>query len=310
MRGRGTQNRGLSPAVMLLVVLLVLLVGGIGTIGTLIATGVIDLNNLPWSVKVVEKDPNEGKIPVIVAGREIERYSKVTSEHLTNPATNQYSITHFDPKLIQPEWLRGYDQILGRVLKRDKTPGKVFTEADFYPVGTAPGPVAGIPAGMVGVTVDAKKIQGLEQLAIGDRFDVLASVASEATPEAGRVRAPSQNARPGRNNALPPTDATAAIKVLVTNGVVVQVGKDAMVAVDPAESMALTRSMAAGLALFCTARSGQPGDTVGDELVPPEPPKPSNIVRIESIKNREFGEDTFYIAPRPNQAPSSMAKQP
>ncbi|MBL8830721.1 MAG: hypothetical protein JNM18_27350 [Planctomycetaceae bacterium] len=310
MRGRGTQNRGLSPAVMLLVVLLVLVVGGVGTIGTLIATGVIDLNNLPWSVKVIEKDPNEGKIPVIVAGREIERYAKITSEHLTDPATNQYSVTHFDPKSIQPEWLRGYDQILGRVLKRDKTPGKVFTEADFYPVGTAAGPVAGIPAGMVGVTVDPKKIQGLEQLAIGDRFDILASVAHEATPAAGRVRPPEQNNRPQRGPVLPVSDSGTTIKVLVTSGVVVQVGKEAMVAVDPAESVALTRSLAAGLALFCTARSGQPGDTVDDELVPPEPPKPTNVVRIESIKNREFGEETFYIIPRPNQAPSSMAKQP
>lgn len=310
MRGRGTQNRGLSPAVLLLVVLLVLVVGGIGTVGTLIATGVIDLNNLPWSVKVIEKDPNEGKIPVIVAGRDIDRYAKVTSEHLTDPATNKYSVTHFDPKVVQSEWLRGYDQILGRVLKRDKTPGKVFTEADFYPVGTAAGPVAGIPAGMVGVTVDPKKIQGLEQLAIGDRFDVLASVASEATPASGRVRPPDQNNRPQRGGVLPVSDAGTMIKVLVTSGVVVQVGKDAMVAVDPTESMALTRSLAAGLPLFCTARSGQPGDTVDEELVPPEPTKPKNVVRIESIKNREFGEETFYIDPRTKQSPSSMAKQP
>jgi hypothetical protein len=310
MRGSGKRRRSLSPAVMLLILMLVLIVGSIGTASTLIATGVIDLDDLPWSVKAVEKDPNEGKVPVIVAGREIDRYSKVTSEHLTDPTTNNYSVTHFDPKVVQPEWLRGYDQILGRVLKRDKTPGKVFTEADFYPVGTASGPVAGIPAGMVGVTIDTKKIQGLEQLAIGDRFDILASVASEATPASGRVRPSDQNIRPQRAAVLPDSDAGTMIKVLVTSGVVVQVGKDAMVAVDPAESMALTRSLAAGLPLFCTARSGQPNDTLDEELIPVESTQSTNVVRIESIKSRRYYEDVFYLDPQTNQTPRLIEPSP
>ncbi len=100
---------------------------------------------------------------------------------------------------------------------------------------------------MVGVTVDPKKIQGLEQLAIGDRFDILASVAHEATPHPAEFGHRSSKQPVTTRPSPAVSDAGTMIKVLVTSGVVVQVGKDAMIAVDPAESVALTRSLAAGL---------------------------------------------------------------
>ena len=51
--------------------------------------------------------------------------------------------------------------VIGRVLEHEKTPGYVFTEADFLPKGTREGIVAGIPAGKRAIRLSADRVDGL-----------------------------------------------------------------------------------------------------------------------------------------------------
>lgn len=301
MRSRTSTSRGFSPLLALLVVVLVLTLGAAGTAAALVASGTIDLASLPWFKKVV-RDPNEGKVAVIVSGRPVAMYSKVTAEHVTNPANQQYSIMYFEPHQVQPDWLRDYGQILGRVVRHDKAAGKVFTEREFFPLGTAAGRVAGIPPGMAGMTVDASKIQGLTQLNTHDRFDLVVSMpAPSSTPERMRTSTGSQPARSPRPTGAP--DSAGEVKLLVSNGFVVQAnveGGHAMIAVAPEDSLPLTQALTAGSSIVCVARSGQPGDHTADRTPPREAPPQPKVVWIETIRNRDISMEVFVTPAQPS----------
>ena len=71
---------------------------------------------------------------------------------------------------------RSVGDLIGRVLRRDKTAGMVLTERDFLPEGTKPGFSAGIPPGKFAITIPTEKIPGLAQLRHGDRFDFMVSL--------------------------------------------------------------------------------------------------------------------------------------
>src|SRR5581483_10406997 len=107
----------------------------------------------------------------------IPAYTKVTRSHLFDPNTGQYRLIYRSPDFVEKTGaLTDPQKIVGRVLGYDKSESMAFTESDFLPPGTRPGVVAGVPPGKRAITIDASKIQGLHNLKIGDRVDILASV--------------------------------------------------------------------------------------------------------------------------------------
>ena len=77
---------------------------------------------------------------------------------------------------LPPNVITDRSKIIGRVMNHEKGPGYVFTEADFMPVGTRFGVVAGIPPGKRSFTVEASKISGIHGLQLGDRFDLVGTL--------------------------------------------------------------------------------------------------------------------------------------
>ena len=69
--------------------------------------------------------------------------------------------------------------MIGRVLKHGKPAGYVFTENDFFPKGTRPGPTAGIPPGKRAMRLKATDVPGLHGLNQGDRFDIVMTIPIE-----------------------------------------------------------------------------------------------------------------------------------
>lgn len=72
--------------------------------------------------------------------------------------------------------LMNINDILGRVLAKDKNPNFAFREDSFLPKGTRPGMAAGIPAGMQALTIETSKLSGVHGLKQGDAVDLLAAI--------------------------------------------------------------------------------------------------------------------------------------
>ncbi|TWT34612.1 CpaB family protein [Blastopirellula retiformator] len=66
--------------------------------------------------------------------------------------------------------------VIGRVVANEKSPGFGFTESNFLPKGTRPGLVGGVPPGMKAITLLASKLAGVHSLNLGDRIDLLATL--------------------------------------------------------------------------------------------------------------------------------------
>src|SRR5258708_4012881 len=165
-RGYGARNRfRVSPA---LITIIVVVLG----VGALFATGVIDPKRLGFG----SGEPDyRGTIVIPVSAGPIPRYTKLNRDHLWNARAENYAVIHLRPNQIAPEVIRSINAIIGRVLDHDKPAGYAFTEADFFPKGTRPGLVAGIPAGKRAVLVSAEKIDGLIGINAGELYDLVTS---------------------------------------------------------------------------------------------------------------------------------------
>jgi Flp pilus assembly protein CpaB len=121
-------------------------------------------------------------------------------------------------------------EILGRVVARDKLPNYGFREENFLPRGTRPGVAAGIPPGMQAITLPADRLTGVHSLQPGDRIDVLASIplqyldrfgGSEPRGWSALVSAGSASPRPAKNQEGSHTRMVVQDGLLVT-GVVMR----------------------------------------------------------------------------------------
>lgn len=79
------------------------------------------------------------------------------------------------------------NQVIGRVLDREKSPNFGFTEGNFLPEGTRSGTVGGVPRGMKAYTLEAGKLVGIHGLKIGDKVDLLASIPLEKISSGGSL---------------------------------------------------------------------------------------------------------------------------
>ena len=213
--------------------------------------------NLPFSLNEIfagndsddsVKPPAEGKVRVLVSGREIPAYTKISRDDLWDPQKNHLAFTDVDEDLIGASGiLVEASQIVGRVLDHKKPAGYVFTEKDFMPKGTRPGFVrvpmlvgeqpgdafslpfngravglfvtAGPDAGTIELRIEVDWVHGIVGLQPGDRFDILAAVPVESSTQvpfsgvfADQMKVQTQ---------LEGLNKQARVDVLVQNGVVV-----------------------------------------------------------------------------------------
>jgi Flp pilus assembly protein CpaB len=284
---------GLGFGLLLLVVLA-------GAAGTAWALGWV---KLPGTEAAVVEGPERqqgppGTQPVPVSARAIPAYTRLTRDDILDAKTLQVRVAWLDPARLPPDVVLEVPKILGRVVGEAKSSGYVFRESDFLPEGTQPGLVAGIPAGKRAMRIELSKIAGFYGLREGDRFDVLATLAIDATSKdlarlpVGQGGARQLALEASLTNAL----KAATVKVIVQNGVMVtpmetrQVPytvnsltqgtlvrtrpvQEIVIAVDPGEVARLTEALAVEAELACVPRSGRPDDPQ-DSITPDLQPDP------------------------------------
>ena len=324
------RSRGSSLGSIILIGGTFLLLGASGVLGTLYALGV----PLPYlnRVEKAEKPNREGQIPVLVAGRTIPAYARVTRDDIFDIKTNTFSTVWLRQQDIRPEMILDFNQVMGRVVRQEKKAGFAFTEKDFFPVGTQPGITAAIPPGKRSFVFEAEKVQGMASLKPGDHFDIVASLQLNDKPTGNLGNFPfpvgtssaaqtkKAIVRPVVQNGTVLTPITTREISFSTAGLTSGVQyknrpvREITIALDPSEVAALTEALAVNAMLTCVARSGQPGGEnpeeklpVQDELETPAPPK---VTRVETILNGKKQLITFPESPEVSLPPAEQAPPP
>lgn len=266
MRNRTTASRGPSVLAMLGLGLFALTAGGGGLAGLLYATGYLSLDRPAGSDRKVDRT---GQIAYPALARPVAAYAKLTRDDLLDPTTRQLNLIWLPESVTKPEMLRDLSLIVGRVLSRDKLAGFVLTESDFFPKGTRPGLVAGIPAGQRAISVKAGAVAGLHLLKSGDRFDILsASPTDEEETPAEPQAAALQGGLEPQPLVLGALESRSGVRLLIRAGQMIADGSatgENTVAIRPEEVAPFMAALAADRQLFSVARSGRPEETHIDE---------------------------------------------
>ncbi len=295
-----------------------------------------------WTLGVFDRTPakapedHTGKLAFPALVRPVKAFEAVTRDDFIDPRTGQLNVVWLPEPTAQVA-SRSMSEIIGRVVKRDKQPGMVLSEADFFEKGTRPGLAAGIPTGKLAISIPAEGVPGLEQLRSGDRFDLLVALPerdvdqqiSNSEPAAlfGGVKPPSLRA--GQ------LSRQHGVKQLVANGMLVSLYSGhhrstsgptgltvppasksrsapppqavyAELAVDEEEVGPLTEAISLGTKLTCVLRSGQTKDTSeGDFSVQGLVPvittaKPVNAFAVlsdENLIDEATGQLHYYYFP-------------
>ncbi len=240
--------------------------------------------------QAAESGPAEGTVRVLVSGRAIPAYRKITRDDLWDRTRNRWAYTDVSDDMVESAGIKvSAADIVGRVLGHEKSPGYVFTEKDFLPKGTRPGLAAGVPAGKRALRVDVDKVLGIVGLQPGDRFDIVAAV-------------PVDNAQAMKNSGFSGLFAKqmemqarmdgafkqARVNVLVQGGVVVTPletrhvpitsssltqgttsrtipVQEMVIALEPDEVAPLMEALSVEAQVTCLARSGRPDDPLDSE---------------------------------------------
>jgi Flp pilus assembly protein CpaB len=248
--------------------------------GALWATGIVD----PKRLFAGEPEPSRsGLVAVPISAVAISAYSQLVREHFWNSQLGEMSFIYLPPNQVSPNMIRDFGQLLGRVLRREKPAGYVFTEDDFFAPGTRPGIVAGIPAGKRAMRVDSERVFGLQGLERGDRFDLLSVIALEDGAISVSSVEGSSDPRTESPTNLRNGKKQATVTPIVQNGLVIEpVGVrnlpttstsiirgqqtstkpvlEAVIAVAPEEVVRLVEALAVNAQLHCLPRSGRPDD--------------------------------------------------
>lgn len=228
-----------------------------------------------------------GLVPVPTLARTIPAYTRIRRDHIWDVRNGRPAVVYLPPGAVTVEMLTKVSDVIGRVVAHDKSPGYVFTEADFLPKGTREGIVGGIPAGKRAVRVAAESVEGLYGLHLGDRFDLLATM-----PIDGRGGSPQSFNFAGAYGQQLALEARlsnwqkqATVRVMVENGVIVEPMnlravptyqstladgaatrtrpvQEAVIAIQPEEVARLTEAIAVGAKITAVPRSGRPEDPV------------------------------------------------
>ena len=215
-----------------------------------------------------EAPPGTRAVPV--AGRALPAYRAIELEDLLDPRTGKLTRIYLPEDSILPETMTDARQLLGRVLGRDKAPGRVFREPDFLPEGTRPGIVAGIPTGKVALRIPSARVTGSVGLHRGDRFDLVAT-----WPRNDRGAARPTTVLLGRG-------ARAQVDVVAEGAAVVEplaerrlpgaggrpggVVQELVIAVAPGEVPGVTEALELAARIDCVPHSGRPDEPSADEV--------------------------------------------
>ncbi|MCP9442417.1 MAG: hypothetical protein NNA20_07470 [Nitrospira sp.] len=271
-----------------------------------------------WALGAVTFDrlfgpSHDGMVAVPTPSRVIPAYTRVTREYLLNEKGN-LSFMYLPPDAVTPEMYVQLSDILGRVTKKPKSPGYVFTEADFLPKGSRAGLVAGVPPGKRAMRIEADQVKGLYGLNIGDRFDLVATIPIEAkTGVKGLKIGGAYQEVLTLQAELTNWMKQATVRVLVQNGVLVEPlttrqvplttttltkgpvtrtkpVQEYVIAVDPEEVVLLTQAIAVKAQINAVPRSGQPGDPLDSRTPDLQPWHPyGGLVRTGESISDAFG---------------------
>lgn len=203
-----------------------------------------------------------GSVAVPVAARPIAAYQALTLEDLLDPR-GELAVIHLPEESVLDETFTDARLLLGRVLARDKEPGRVFRDPDFLPEGTRPGIVAGIPAGKVALRIEATKVTGSVGLRRGDRFDLVATWRANARNGVQRPYA-GQGMQAPRAEVVQVALDAAVVTPLEERRLPGPAGRpgaiveEMVIAVAPDEVALVTEALELAARIDCVPRSGRP----------------------------------------------------
>ena len=250
-------------------------------VGTLLATGV-----MPWPWAEAPQGPPPGSVAIPAAGRPIPAYTAVKLDHLVDPKTAQIKWIYLPKESVPEEAILSPTDIVGRVMRRDKSVGYAFQESEFLPEGTRSGVAGGIPPGKRAMTLDASRIGGIHALQAGDHLDLLAS----APIDEKKFRGEHAGLLQARNLASSAV-GQADVRVIVHDGVIVSPVmtrgiptttssltegarttmtpvQEVVIAVEPEEVAPLNEAFALEMNVMAVARSGHPDDPGAKSVTP------------------------------------------
>ena len=269
------------PRILLMVGMLA--VGGVGSLILLAAAGVVDLPFLHAKSPEPPKSPPPQGVAIPLSARPIAAYTKVTRDDIWNTTANEPLLTYYPADLVKQKGWLTVEQVLDhRVLRKDIPIGCAFDESCFYPPGTTPGMAAGVPNGKISYVLEARQVDGVNDLKIGDRIDVLGAVMIEFDKVTRTYHTiPTAPNRAGQKLEYK-EGQTAIVEALAQDAVVVEplttrqvpdenapipvqtgmpkmrVARDVTIAIDPAEAGRLTEAVAVGGEIFVVAHTGLP----------------------------------------------------
>lgn len=287
-------------------IVLVVVVGAGLTLAGLWAVGAVNLERLGFGPS------HKGMIAIPTPAREIPAFAKVSREYILDQQGN-LSLMYLPPDAVTPQMYSQLGDILGRVTKKPKPPGYVFTEADFLPKGSRPGLVAAVPPGKRAIRIEADQVKGLYGLNIGDRFDLVGTIPIEAKPGSRGVKIGGAYQEVLTLQAeLTNWMKQATVRVLVQNGHLVEPLttrvipvstanltqgnltrqkpiQEYVIAVDPQEVALLTQAIAVKAQINAVPRSGQPGDPEDSRTPDLQPWHPYGLAGADDSTSDAFG---------------------
>ncbi len=288
--------------------------GGLGILVLLALSGKLDLAMFGLTSEV----SHEGMVAVPTTARTIDAYTKITRDHVWDSQSGNISMVYVPEEQVSPTMMTDLKLILGRVLKKDKAAGYVFTENDFLPQGARHGLVAGIPPGKRAMRVKANKVEGLFGLQRGDRFDLVATLPIDVknAERALKLGGP-YGQQLSLNAELSNWHEQATVRILVQNGVLVEPMitrqipvyvssltrgaitkkrpvQEIVIAVDPEEVASLTEALAVGAKISCVPRSGHPDDPASSRTPESQPWSPFSMMMEGGTPNQKNGSSGGY----------------
>jgi hypothetical protein len=308
------KTRGRKSSKNALLVVGLLLVGGVAAIGTIMMVGDMKLPFFNKTVEARDKkaEDHAGKIPVPLSAKTITAYTQVTMESVWDTKGQKPKVAFLDPKQSEEMgFLTKVDDIVGRVMARDKEPNYAFKETDFLPKGTRPGPTAGLEPNTRGMWINVDKISGLRGLKRNDRFDLMAvkyagaksrNVSREAGINPALVAEQNEQGMWDASNRVLVQNAKIVVPFPLPGAAPAARGKEEVfIQVSDLEADPLTDALAVDAQIICFSRSSRPG---ADEspLPTPEPPAP-----VESIEVISGGKSSVHVVPPRTPSPDESS---
>jgi Flp pilus assembly protein CpaB len=305
-----SRPHGPAPWIVALLILLFIPLAAAGTVGTLWAFGKVDPKS--WFVSHDPLPP--GHIAVPASPAKIPAYTKITREHLIDPATGTLAFVAVPEGEIPKEAFLNPNDVIGRVLKHDKPANYAFTERDFYPKGTRAGLAGAIPPGKRSLLIEVSKVSGVFGLKVGDHIDLVATIPVEM-PKGGMTgkfnggfQAEAQmasmqklaNVRILAQDAVLLTPVTSRQKPTVSKSISQGTTvrnipvEEVTIALAPDEIAPVTQALATEVNVMCVVRSGQPDDPEAHTDTPGSDP----LADITAIDTLSGGKREVIVLPQ------------